>query len=357
MRKTLFVCILAFASVARAWVDDYNITLTTPAEIDARRARLITLIWGGAGFPRGENELVNIRARSPIEGLTNLDRVEQLRTTMVSALEDPVVVTSWHFIPVRKRDRLVIVHYGHGCPISYGAESDGLKRAIRALLEDGFGVIATLMPFNEQCQYKSHDLLFEGANDAMRPWHYFLEPVAKSLNYMARNHREYRSIDMIGLSGGGWTTVLYAAVDPRIEISIPVSGSLPLYLIRTNRVLDAEQWRADLYGIAGYLDLYVLGGYGAGRHQVQVLNRQDTCCYSARFHDEKLPHVSDKPPAERGYEASIRLYEARVQATLKSLGAGGFDVVLDDVEGHQISPRILDQVIRPALDRAATTPQ
>src|SRR5689334_381698 len=283
---------LAFAGLPQAWVDDYDITVTSPAEADARRARLVALIWGGAGFPRSESELVNIHARSPIEGLANLDRVEQLRTTMVSALADPVVVTTWHFIPVRKRDRLVIVHYGHGCPISYGGDSDGLKRTIHALLEDGFGVVASLMPFNEQCQYKSHNLLFEGDNDAMRPWHYFLEPVAKSLNYLARNHREYRIIDMIGLSGGGWTTVLYAAVDPRIATSIPVSGSIPLYLTAKHFYLDAEQSRADLYGIAGYPDLYVLGSFGAARRQIQVLNRRDTCCYSARFHDEKLPHVA-----------------------------------------------------------------
>ena len=29
---------------------------------------------------------------------------------------------------------------------------------------------------------------------------------------------------MIGLSGGGWTTAVEAAIDPRIKLSIPVAG-------------------------------------------------------------------------------------------------------------------------------------
>ena len=32
---------------------------------------------------------------------------------------------------------------------------------------------------------------------------------------------------MIGLSGGGWTTTVAAAIDPRVGLSIPVAGSLP----------------------------------------------------------------------------------------------------------------------------------
>ena len=35
-----------------------------------------------------------------------------------------------------------------------------------------------------------------------------------------------RHIIMAGLSGGGWTTTISAAIDPRITLSMPIAGSI-----------------------------------------------------------------------------------------------------------------------------------
>ena len=66
---------------------------------------------------------------------------------------------------------------------------------------------------------------------------------------------------MIGLSGGGWTTTVYAAIDPRIVKSIPVAGTLPLYLRGDHYNHDLEQYvpahhkRVECYAkAAAYLD-------------------------------------------------------------------------------------------------------
>jgi hypothetical protein len=56
---------------------------------------------------------------------------------------------------------------------------------------------------------------------------YFVEPVHFTINY-ALNVLGYKKVYMMGLSGGGWTTTLAAAVDPRIETSFPIAGSTPL---------------------------------------------------------------------------------------------------------------------------------
>ena len=40
----------------------------------------------------------------------------------------------------------------------------------------------------------------------------------------------FKRYSMIGLSGGGWTTVVYAAIDERISDSFSVAGSIPFYL-------------------------------------------------------------------------------------------------------------------------------
>jgi PhoPQ-activated pathogenicity-related protein len=37
----------------------------------------------------------------------------------------------------------------------------------------------------------------------------------------------YKHIVMAGLSGGGWTTTISAAIDPRITLSMPIAGSMP----------------------------------------------------------------------------------------------------------------------------------
>ena len=56
---------------------------------------------------------------------------------------------------------------------------------------------------------------------------FFVEPVVLTINY-AIGVLGYSSVLMMGKSGGGWTTTLAAALDPRIGASFAVAGSLPL---------------------------------------------------------------------------------------------------------------------------------
>jgi hypothetical protein len=62
---------------------------------------------------------------------------------------------------------------------------------------------------------------------------------------------------MLGLSGGGWTTTLAAAIDPRIEVSFPTAGSTPFSFKHDtavyNDVEDYEQQIArPIYSICDY---------------------------------------------------------------------------------------------------------
>jgi hypothetical protein len=82
--------------------------------------------------------------------------------------------------------------------------------------------------------------------------------VAGVVNALARR---YGFIAMGGLSGGGWTTTVYGAVDPRIDALYPVAGSMPLELRRGHpaHLGDEEQRYPPLYSLVSYQDLYVLG--------------------------------------------------------------------------------------------------
>ena len=57
---------------------------------------------------------------------------------------------------------------------------------------------------------------------------YFVEPVVLTINHLLS--LGYKNIFMMGKSGGGWTTTVAAAVDPRISASFPIAGSVPLDL-------------------------------------------------------------------------------------------------------------------------------
>lgn len=54
---------------------------------------------------------------------------------------------------------------------------------------------------------------------------YFIEPVALAAGYAKT--LGYKHIVMVGLSGGGWTTTVAAAVVTDIELSFPTAGSTP----------------------------------------------------------------------------------------------------------------------------------
>ena len=111
------------------------------------------------------------------------------------------------------------------------------------------------------------------------------------MNYWDANF-SFRDYNMIGLSGGGWTTTVLPALDPRIKISIPVAGSWPGIIFAAplacagyicgdscETVACAEQNWTNFFTVAGYIDLYMMASYGPNRRQFQILNYSDNCCF------------------------------------------------------------------------------
>ena len=179
------------------------------------------------------------------------------------------------------------------------------------------------------------------------PMKFFLEPVAAGLNHIKKSARkmgspDYRKFHMTGLSGGGWTTTVYAAIDPRIQLSFPVAGTMPLYLRTGGSVGDLEQFEPGFYAIAGYQDLYMLGADKPGRRQVQILNRRDNCCFGEAQHDSRR--------AGMDYSESLRDYERRVQKVLAGFRSGGFRLELDEsAPSHMISHYAIEKILIPEL--------
>jgi len=333
-----------YIDLGRKLVDDREINITSPGKVAAKRAELIRFIWGKPGFPKGKLPSSLERGAVKPDNLKNLDRVDTLHIPMDGGING----LAHHFIPKsKKRGELVILHLGHvdNCTFNDNVPGEpdiGMRRTISRLLAEGFPVLGVYMPriTPDDCSW-GHDQLFK-IKTAGSPIKFFLESTLVSLNYMEKNFPEYKRFSMIGLSGGGWTTTVYAAIDPRVTISIPVAGSLPLYMSYGISRGDVEQNYDNFYRLAGYPDLYVLGSYGSGRKQIQILNRRDDCCFGESQHDTS---ASGLP-----FEPAVRRYEAKVVATLKQLGSGSFKVRIDEkATGHQISQYALDKIILPAI--------
>jgi len=310
---------------------------------DAGRLALQRQIWGTSGFPAdAEPSAEPLKPSSPdwtrgteemgLSGYSGFARLEKL----AFALPGGLTAIGYHLVANGHLNRLVIVHQGHYCGFDH--PGTGLEAAIKTLLSRGYSVATLYMPRPSPCSDRGmvpfHRELFKRfAGDLSgSPLQLFLDSAAQTVNY-AEKTSHYARIDMIGLSGGGWATTVYAAADRRIRLSVPVAGSRPRSLPACGLNLNDPEQNA----IASYLDLYALGSLGAGRRQIQVLNKYDTCCFQVICGKENL-------------EPRIRSYEETVVEADKKLGGGNFSVYIDaDSHAHQISAVVLEKVILPAL--------
>lgn len=165
----------------------------------------------------------------------------------------------------------MIYHNGHE------QDLDAAPHVLGWFLARGWRVITMTMPqAGENAspgfrRRKGHDQLVR----LKRPLSFFLQPVVAILNYS-------NAETMVGFSGGGWTTVVAAAIDPRIRYSYSIAGSEPW---RWRCRPDKPGCEADLEQrlIPNYLRLYELGS-GRDRRQLALYNLHDPCCFGGRTH-------------------------------------------------------------------------
>jgi pimeloyl-ACP methyl ester carboxylesterase len=304
----------------------------TPADAERIRGELIAYIWKAPALPEALPE-VQTNVANPFADLPNppnVARIDQLTVSM-----DGFVSRMFLFVPAHGRRKLVIFQQGHANDL---ASTNG-DETVRFFLERRYAVLVVHMPLYglNTGPFPGggvHDPMFTLESPTLSPFKYFLEPIVRAVNY-ARQVLRYRDVHMIGISGGGWTTTLSAALDPRIRVSVPVAGTLPLYLRREDvdcsrgELGDLEQYHPVLYSMVDYLDLYLLGSYGSRRGQLQVLNQYDSCCF---------------------WGVTFLTYRDIVKDVAAGLRRGKYDVFLDSSHSsHLISQYALDNGILPFL--------
>lgn len=181
------------------------------------------------------------------------------------------------------RNRLVIHIGGHSAAGHYYA-SDGQAWLTYTLVREGFHVLGCCMPmtgFNASTETYStgavsnHDFsaIETAGYSGLRP---FVDGVICAINHVFAEH-SFDTIDLVGLSGGGWMTTMIAALDPRIRKSISVFGGAPWSLraaIGSSATGDWEQlaarsWVPALRGLEEAA--YVAGCCDEGRRRIMVM--------------------------------------------------------------------------------------
>jgi dienelactone hydrolase len=328
-----------------------QIRFKTPAEADARRAKLVEFIWSD-GLPKTLPTLAR-NVKLPVEAIG----IDPANVASVDRLEANVSGWNFHALtyllhPTSKvnADRVVIVHQGHA-----GTTESGVGSAANHLLQNGFTVALMQMPLygwntdraveipsRGRIAFRDHGQIINkiALNEDGQGFRLFLEPIVQTINHLVANMKGLKDIGMVGLSGGGWTTSMAAAIDPRIRLSAPIAGSAPLYHrnVDPSSVGDPEQFFLPLFrediapdgsggGVATWTEIYALGGYGKDRHQIQVTNEFDSCCFPGKFADKYKTIVADK---------------------VKSLGAGNWEYLLDSTHNaHLISRHAIAGAINP----------
>ena len=311
---------------------DSLIKIDSKSDIDQKRDFLTEFFWDVGSFQRIKDKSPSPEVETDIsdsnyKDFQNLKRIDRLTVEMEYGINS----ISYLFIPEQSNEKLILYHQGHSGDFLLG------KDTIQFFLDRNFTVIAFSMPLlgmNSQpvveidglgeMKLISHNQLRLLEANNFNPMKLFLDPIQINLNFLD-NEYNFKQYSMIGLSGGGWTTVVYSAIDERISNSFSVGGSMPFYLRIDSRDMgDYEQTNIELYQDVNYLELYILGAYGDGRKHIQIFNKNDSCCFSGN-----------------GYET----YEFVIKDKMLQLGKGNFQILIDDTHNeHKISDHTLNLV-------------
>ena len=274
-------------------------------------------------LPEVESDISDFRYNN----FQNLKQIDKLTIEMEYGINS----VSYLLLPEESNEKLILYHHGHDGDFLLG------KDTIQFFLERNFTVLAMTMPLvgmNNQPTVEidgigelkliSHDQLRFLEKNSFNPMKLFIHPIQVSLNFLEKEY-DFKRYSIIGLSGGGWTGIVYSAIDDRISDSFSVASSMPFYLRVDERDIgDYEQTNIDLYKISNYLELYVLAAYGDDRKHIQIFNKDDPCCYSGN-----------------GYES----YEFFIKDKLVKLGKGSFQILIDDTHNeHKISDTMLEYI-------------
>jgi pimeloyl-ACP methyl ester carboxylesterase len=207
--------------------------------------------------------------------------------------------------------RIAIYIDGHqGDTVRFGAHT------IDKLLDRGWQVIAVDMPLvgangaDISKDLRMHNSFSFWQTGDFCPVSLFVQPLKALVDQIYREHRAGSDLTvmLIGKSGGGWTSFMYGALDPRIHYAVSIAGGTPLsQRLRggPQKLGDYEQLDPRVYEAVPYEDIMPAAG---SRGAFYVFNEHDPCC-SALSPDD--PFVRYLKAAAVALEKPIGVYVDR----------------------------------------------
>ena len=285
-----------------------SIPLDTRPEADSVRNSIKSFIWQNA-----ENDsavIANVEeTKVPDEYIGQLQNMKSAEKVSIKLKNN--FISNVFILHPNISNRLniqIIYHGGHDGFLWEDTylNNSGRPYSISVLdffLSKGFDVVCIDMPLqganqgskvvteeNNTYTINNHDDLFH----LKHPFYYFFEPVRKTIDFL-QQHYDSKKFVMIGLSGGGWTTTIYSAIDNRISQSYAVAGSIPVPLrVNYNDFGDMEQNFSDFYNQFNYSTLYTLASVGRNKLHYQILNKDDNCCFDYNGTYTWVPYVQGK---------------------------------------------------------------
>ena len=320
----------------------YQTNVTSLIKIDSsediiqKRQNMMEYIWKGNGI----SDLIPIKIEKNITDvrfdMKDIEQIDKLTVEMDYGFKS----IAYLFFPkslmdsenIQKNNSLVIYHQGHK-----GGFADEGKKTIEELLKNNYAVLAFSMPLIGQNNQPMVDIPNRGVfhfwshssfhfldNSNFSSLKYYFEPIMKSLNYVDKNY-SFEKYHMVGLSGGGWTTMVYSAIDPRINHSYAVSGGYPGYLQQMSKSVEYERTASGIESIVNYPEMYVMSSFGEHRKSMHISIEWDTGYRCGNF---------------------AQTYDKPVKEMVKQLGSGVFKSYLDSsIIGHEISDKSLSIIL------------
>jgi hypothetical protein len=233
--------------------------------------------------------------------------------------ENAVGVITW-FEPWVPNGAIAIYHEGHG-----GEATEIGAETISWLLARGWSVVSLNMPRVSHMHFR--DLHAGDTNPAWR----MLYGIGQVTEWIHRSWAPGRDpvVVAIGRSGGGWSTLLYGALDPRIDATVVASGFEPL----TQRLMadgadigDWEQTAPSVFGVLDYTDIVRMA---ANRPLLVTYNKWDGCCFRKTTDDPFVQWLRDLP--QDGYSLTTTVVSENLAHGLSPEGYNALGALLDDL--------------------------
>lgn len=335
-----------------------QITISDPDSISQQRAAISEIIFGDEVVPQFQVDSQVNKYLSVFSGVYEEGHMLNFEMGTVN-LKYGFVSKICMFHPQKSNglNITIIYHTGHGFNmlqedlyVNYSSgSSEGSETNIKVIdffLSKGFEVVGIDMPmfglnrFPLEVTENMKTMNMYGHNDLFNlenPFSYFLSPVKSVVNFLEQQDPEEEFV-MLGLSGGGWTTTLFSAIDTRIKLSFPVAGSIPIGLRTDPRDFgDLEQNFSTFYDKFNYSTLYFLGAAGSGRMQYQVLNKYDHCCFA--FDGRKYWVDSVKKALQRNNDAGRFEFHFDTTALIHKISAVTVDTIYQNILRHLANDR------------------